>query len=600
MSLDSLPKQPATLSNVLVVSVACALLAATVEVVGITVRQHVFREFAFASADHAWLAPAATLLLVLPPVTALTLLARQARRPVSLATVLALLVGVLGFGALLPYGWLAWWASAMVATGVAVQVARLSARVSDAAIVRGAAYLGLILALGLSVAGSVAHLSRLRAERTAFRQLPAPRPGAPNVLLIVMDTVRSASLGLYGYPRPTTPQLEKWAASSVVFDRAIAPAPWTLPSHASMFTGQLPHALSTDWMKPLDASAPTVAESFRDQGYATAGFVANLTYTSYESGLDRGFVHYDDYPLTLPLLLFHTPLGRIDVKGRPPQSASPRAMWNAARSINLFQHRLVEAGTFRAADAVMADFEQWQASVGTRPFFAFINLFDAHGPYRVDGPSPVPAAFVQRFAHSFPSERDRYDAAIGWIDDVVGRTLSNLQQRGLLDNTIVVITADHGEQFGERGLLGHGNSLYPAAVHVPLLVRAPGQVPAGMRVSTTVSLKDIAATLLDLASIPNSRVPGRSLTATWRNPGQPVFDEVVSELKKTPEDPGTLISRFDGRYQYIVDDKGHEELYDLHADSTESPDLSTHADMQFALRALRDGLTLPWKRTATN
>lgn len=587
----------ASYSGALLVAVGCALLAGSVEVVTIEIRQHLLGEFAFASPDSAWLAPAATLLLVVPPTLLVTLAARLIRRPLSLATILAVLVGVLGFGALLPYGWLAWWASAMVATGVAVQVARLAARVRDGLIVRTAAYVSVGLAVGLAVTASTAWVSRAQAERSAFRQLPTPRPGAPNVLVIVLDTVRSASLGLYGYDRPTTPQLERWAASSTVFDQAISPAPWTLPSHASMFTGRASHTLSTGWLTPLDGTARTVAEAFRDRGYATGGFVANLTYLSYESGLNRGFVHFEDYPLSVPILLFHTPLGRLDIKAHPPASAAPRALWRAARSVNVSHHRLVEAGTFRRADNVMEAFQRWRASVGARPFFAFINLFDAHGPYKAEGPSPLPAEFVRRFSGTRASERDRYDAAIAWLDDAVGRELDTLQEQGLLDNTIVIITSDHGEQFDERGLLGHGNSLYPPAVHVPLIVRAPGRAPVGIHVPTTVSLTDLAATLLDLAEIRDACIPGTSLAEAWRTPGAPVLGRVVSELKKAPDDPGELVSRFDGRYQYIADDKGREELYDLQADSHEPADLATHADMLTVLNALRQGLTYPWKRT---
>lgn len=596
MSTTDHVSKAASIRDVLLVSTACALVAGTIEVVSIGVRQRVLGQLAFASPDSAWLAPAATLLIVVPSMLAVYLAARAVRRPLSLPLTLALLVGVLGFGTLLSFGRLAWWASALLSVGVAIQVARLSAQARPARLSKAAGVVGLVLALGLTSTAALVHLARARAERAAAAGLPQPAPNAPNVLVIVLDTVRSSNLGLYGYARPTTPQLEKWAAGGVVFDRAISPAPWTLPSHASMFTGRLPHDLSTGWLEPLDTNAPTVAEVFRDHGYATGGFVANLTYTSYESGLGRGFVHYDDYPVTLPLLLFHTPLGRLDIKGRPPRRVTPRAIWDAARSVNLFQHRLVEAGTFRRADAVTAAFEQWQGTLGARPFFAFINLFDAHGPYHVDGPSPVPAPFVERFAHNYPSEKDRYDAAVAWLDDVVGRTLSNLQQRGLLDHTIVVVTADHGEQFGERGLLGHGNSLYTPAVQVPLVIHAPGVVPAGLRVPTTVSLKDLAATLVDLASVKDTRLPGTSLAHAWREPGQPVLGTVVTELKKTPDDPGELVSRFDGRYQYIVDDRGREELYDLSTGGDAQPNLSTEPGAQAALRALREGITGPAHR----
>lgn len=592
--------RPATLKDVVTLSTAGAPAGGSIEVVRVGIRQHVWHQFAFLSRDVAWLAPAATVMIVLPLFLAAYGVARAVGRPLAASTVLALLVGVVGFGALLPIGSIAWWAAAMLATGGAVQVARWSAVASPETVVRRAGYLALLLGLVLGTAAVSSRLAGYLAERGALASLPRSAPRAPNVLVFVLDTVRSASLGLYGYDRPTTPQLERWAQSATVFDNAMSTAPWTLPSHASIFTGRLPHTLGVGWLRPLDGRAPTVAEAFRDRGYVTGGFAGNLIYTSYESGLDRGFVHYEDYPLTLPMLLFHTPLGRIDVKLTPPPSLTPSQVWASVKSVQVTQHLLDKSGTFWRADEVTAAFQRWQASVGDRPFFAFINLFDAHGPYRPGSPTTIPEGFYNRFANNFAPDRDRYDAAIGWLDAVLGRTLESLQRRGVLDNTILVVTSDHGEQFAERHRHGHGNSLYLPALHVPLMIRAPGRAPAGVRVSTTVSLINLPATLLDLADITGHALPGHSLADAWRTPGQPVLDQVVSELTRAPSDPGELVSRFDGQYQYIADDRGQEELYDLRTDSNEPPDLSAHADMQSVFRALRDGLTYPWRVTTAN
>src|SRR5262249_26112196 len=135
-------------------------------------------------------------------------------------------------------------------------------------------------------------------EARAKAKLAPVSDNAPNVLLIVLDTVRAANLSLYGYPRPTTPQLELFAENGVSFERALSPAPCTLAPHATMFTGRFPHELSVDWVPPLDASYTTLAEYLSDRGYLTAGFVSNTRYCSYEHGLDRGFVHYEDYPVS--------------------------------------------------------------------------------------------------------------------------------------------------------------------------------------------------------------------------------------------------------------------------------------------------------------
>jgi len=121
------------------------------------------------------------------------------------------------------------------------------------------------------------------------------RPGMPNVLLIVLDTVRAKSLGLYGYGRPTTPRLERLARYGTVFKSAFSTAPWTLASHATMFTGRYPHELSTGFLSPLDTTYLTLAELFTSEGYQTAGFAANTFYASQEFGLSRGFTHYEDY-----------------------------------------------------------------------------------------------------------------------------------------------------------------------------------------------------------------------------------------------------------------------------------------------------------------
>ncbi len=151
-----------------------------------------------------------------------------------------------------------------------------------------------------TVAGLMAGVATWRTvtTRRAISALPAAVTGAPNVLLIVLDTVRAESLSLYGYDRPTSRALERLAQTGVRFLRAFSCAPWTLPSHASMFTGRFPHELSADWIKPLDSRYPTLAEALGASGYETAGFVANTKYCGRHTGLHRGFVHYEDFPVS--------------------------------------------------------------------------------------------------------------------------------------------------------------------------------------------------------------------------------------------------------------------------------------------------------------
>ena len=143
-------------------------------------------------------------------------------------------------------------------------------------------------------------------------------PGARNVVLIVWDTVRASYLSLYGYQRDTTPNLAAWARKGVCFERAIAPAPWTFPSHSSFFTGQWPFRVNTQWQYTLDASHSTLAGYLSSRGYQTTAFVANIDSCNYETGLDRGFAHYEDFALTPRSLVSRSVGGRVDPR-KPPE-----------------------------------------------------------------------------------------------------------------------------------------------------------------------------------------------------------------------------------------------------------------------------------------
>ena len=202
------------------------------------------------------------------------------------------------------------YAKFLLAIGLAVQTARVLHRwrapferlIGPAAI--ALTCLVALLALVTLVGPSLAY-------RWRVASLPAAAPSSPNVLLVVWDTVRARNLSLYGYGRPTTPNLEKWAQSSAVFDRASSTSPWTLPSHASMLTGRLPHELSADWEEALDGQHRTLAEALSERGYVTAGFVANTYYCGYEQGLARGFARYDDYVVTPREVLISSSLLRV-------------------------------------------------------------------------------------------------------------------------------------------------------------------------------------------------------------------------------------------------------------------------------------------------
>ena len=193
---------------------------------------------------------------------------------------------------------LEFWSSSLLSAGLAVQSARLISAHRQAFLrfvrLTTPILAGAVLALALATSGV-----RAWSERRAIAALAPPPRSAPNVLLIVWDTVRARNVGLYGHNRPTTPNLQRLAARGAWFRHAFSTSSWTLPSHASMFTGRWPHELSAGWKTPLDDREPTLAGRLSSLGYDTAGFVANLDYLGRETGVARGFAHYDDYPLTV-------------------------------------------------------------------------------------------------------------------------------------------------------------------------------------------------------------------------------------------------------------------------------------------------------------
>jgi arylsulfatase A-like enzyme len=511
------------------------------------------------------------------------------RRSIPLAWSIGCFAALGVFSLLLPYQQLARTASGLIAIGVGVQTARLLGRNPDRTR-RGLRFATVLLAGVVVVVGAGTRGWRALARRRALSSLTAAAPGAPNVLFIVLDTVRRANLHLYGYTRPTTPELERRAPEMVVFDHAIAPAPWTLPSHASLFTGRQPGSLGADWLIPLGPGARTLAEALSARGYVTGGFVANLLYTSRQSGLSRGFVEYDDYPMSLRLVIYHASLGRTWLFRSLTQAHSLRDLASALFHFDL-RPGPVPANVERPADSVTDAFLAWRKRVDHRPYFAFLNYFDAHGPYR------APADYLARFSHNPRLIIDRYDAAIAWLDHEVGRTLDSLQASGELDRTLVVVLADHGDQFGEHNLKGHANSLYLPLLEVPLMIRYPAAAPGGIRVGATVTLADVAATVLDLVGENPPELPGNSLTRYWRTPQTAAPSLIMAEVSKGinldslfPNSHGPMRAILDDRLHYILDGRSREELYAWRIDSLEERNLAPDSALQSDMHRLRDRL----------
>ena len=395
-----------------------------------------------------------------------------------------------------------------------------------------------LVGLVFVLAGFVFGGDWLKRHRESGR--PSPSAAAPNVLLIVLDTVRADHLSLYGYDRPTTPALERWARRGILFSEARATAPWTLASHASLFTGRWPHELGVRWMTPLGTTVPTLAEHFGSRGYATAGFVANLIYCSYDTGLDRGFTHYEDYVLERLMALRTASLIDQAVTELSALSglvdAGPFRSLRAAIGRSFFpREQRKDAGAINRA------FVGWlsQRPEPARPFFAFLNYMDAHSPYVLPpgaahrfGLKPESRDDFQllnrhwdsidklRLAPRYRALRaDSYDNCIAHLDEGLGKLLDELAGRGVLDRTLVIVTSDHGEGLGEHGLFDHGESLYRTEIRVPLLIVPPAAPRTRGVVSQAVSLRDLPATIVELAGQgTGSPFPGRSLSRLWADP----------------------------------------------------------------------------------
>ena len=463
---------------------------------------------------------------------------------------------------------------------------------------RSARLLLLVVPVALAVVAVAVPIRRRAEEARALAVLPPAPANAPNVVVLIWDTARALDMSLYGYVRATTPVLDSLARHGLTFDHAFATAPWSLPSHASIFTGQYPSKLTVGPRIPLDGTHPTMAEWFTAHGYASAGITANLFYGSSDYGIGRGFSMYDE---------------------RPPISISVIAYgWQMLRRTLL--PLLAVVGSHdnlnrRRASDVNAAFDSWLDRRGGRPFLAVLNYFDAHEPYRP--PAPFDTAFAPAGTRYWADEtlftappevtqqlRDVYDGAIRYIDWSLGEMIEVLRRRGLMDNTILVVTADHGEEFGERGpvIIGHNRSLYRAVLHVPLVIVYPPRVAAGQRYSGVVSIRDIPATVANLALPAEGHpFPGTALARLVRDPSVADTSEksrlAVSEKHRWatrregwPTSWGSMYSVFDSSAQYISDAVGGELLFSLETDPWDAHNIASAAERSAQLIGLRSRL----------
>lgn len=326
-------------------------------------------------------------------------------------------------------------------------------------------------------------------------------PKPLNVIIIAVDTLRADHLGCYGYSRDTSPNIDDLAARGVLCERCISPAPWTLPSFSSVFTSLYPTQHGAETVhSTLRESVPTLAGILKDHGYAT-GAVINAPALKPAYGVNRGFDHY---------------------------------------------HMTPEEG--RIADGTTRDALRWLDAIGQEPFLAFVHYFDPHLSYSPPEPygkkftgdyeSPIGYSFnLEGFSRVRDSmfvqmqqltqaDRDRivdlYDGEIAFTDAAIADLLGGLDERGLLENTLIVFLSDHGEEFFEHGGFEHGHSLYQELIHVPLFFCLPGRLPEGVRLSRPVRLIDVAPTILDFLNIePPPHYEGLSIRQLLEGKGQP-------------------------------------------------------------------------------
>lgn len=356
---------------------------------------------------------------------------------------------------------------------------------------------------------------------------------ARNVVLITMDTTRADRMGFLGSNRGLTSRLDALAQQSTVFTRAYAQAPVTTDSHATILSGTYPqfHKVN-DAGVPLAKDVPFAPAIFRAHGYQTAAFVGAVILDPKAGGapgFDRGFDTYDAG--------FHD------------------------RGPNQSRYDSIE----RRGDQVVAHALAWLSKHQTRPFFLWVHLYDPHAPY--DPPEP----YRSRYAS------DPYDGEIAFMDAAIGTLLDGLIAAHVYDNSIIAVMADHGEALGEHGELGHGVFLYATTIHVPLLLKLPGN--SGKRLDTRVGLVDVVPTLLESAAIPApASIQGKSMLPLIRAGGKEAGDRNTYAETDYPSRAfgwSSLRATRSGKYLFVEGPR--RELYDEQGDPGEQHDLSSTA-----------------------
>lgn len=347
----------------------------------------------------------------------------------------------------------------------------------------------------------------------------------PNVILISLDSCRPDHLSAYGYSRPTSPRLDELAARGTLFENCFSSTSWTLPAHMALFTS-LPdtaHGVYDNGQPPLDPYRVVLAQQFKARGYATAGFVSG-PYLHPAFGFDRGFDEYFNCTSYLDAKDF------TDSRFREFKADAHRESHRDVTNPRLFEK-----------------VHQWLDARGPEPFFAFVHVWDIHYDYTPPPPydtlfdpgytGPITGANFEKnpAIHPKMDKRDLehvialYDGEIACTDEYLGKLFDEIDARGLRERTLIVVTADHGEEFFEHGSKGHQKSLFEEVLRIPLIVSWPGRVPAGLRVKEQSRIIDIAPTIAELCGLPvNREGVGKSLVPSFDGRGRdlPAYAEL--------------------------------------------------------------------------
>jgi len=433
----------------------------------------------------------------------------------------------------------------------------------------------------------------------------------PNVLLISIDTLRADHLSCHGYSRPTTPNLDRLAAEGTRFSHAFGTAVWTPPAHGSMLTGLYPTQHGVVDENRLDDAVPTVATLMAQSGYRTFG-VVNNSQVGPLTGLDRGHESFHE-------VWRGTPGGSI-----------------VGRGMRYVQRRLRDARGLNDHGAELSNrltIDWMAANRGSDPLYAFVHYIDPHNP--LAAPRPFRDRWVDPkrtdvnaerlaivadnplacFTDGFELTEDElyqlkamYDEEIAYTDMRIGELFDAMRSQGTYDDTLIVVTADHGEHFGEHGMYSHVSSLYEQIVHIPLIVKFPGQSKSCISSGLAQHI-DIVPTILSHAAVEHpmaDRLRGDVLQAE----GGPGHDVVYAEWegrvpyyvqKRLRGKDNSICERFlqpaamirDNRHKLILHRDGEMELYDLETDPGEDKNLASIASEQ--LTAMRERLE-SWHR----